>query len=73
MNRPAAVWLALAAAVLFGGSTPFIKLLIGDASALALAGLLYLGSGVGLVGPDLTHHGAPAHAQAATQQAWLVG
>ncbi len=48
MNRPAAVWLALAAAVLFGGSTPFIKLLIGDASALALAGLLYLGSGVGL-------------------------
>jgi drug/metabolite transporter (DMT)-like permease len=41
-------WLALIAAALFGGSTPFIKLLVGDMSALALAGLLYLGSGLGL-------------------------
>lgn len=43
-----AVWLALLAAALFGASTPFVKLLIGDGSALALAGLLYLGSGLGL-------------------------
>ena len=43
-----AVWLALLAAALFGASTFFVKLLIGDGSALALAGLLYLGSGLGL-------------------------
>jgi drug/metabolite transporter (DMT)-like permease len=42
------VWTALIAAVLFGGSTPFIKLLVGDFTPLALAGLLYLGSGLGL-------------------------
>lgn len=49
MKTPNAVWLALLAAALFGGSTPFVKLLIGDTSPLVLAGLLYLGSGLGLV------------------------
>ena len=40
---------ALASAALFGASTPFAKLLLGDGvSAWLLAGLLYLGSGVGL-------------------------
>lgn len=39
---------ALAAALLFGASTPFAKALLGDVSPLLLAGLLYLGSGVGL-------------------------
>ncbi|MBL6751845.1 MAG: DMT family transporter [Nevskia sp.] len=39
---------ALAAALLFGGSTPFAKLLLGDVSPILLAGLLYLGSGIGL-------------------------
>ena len=39
---------ALAAALLFGASTPLAKLLIGDVSPLLLAGLLYLGSGIGL-------------------------
>lgn len=39
---------ALAAALLFGASTPLAKLLLGDASPWLLAGLLYLGSGVGL-------------------------
>lgn len=43
---------ALGAAVLFGASTPFAKQLIGDdfatSSTFLLAGLLYLGSGVGL-------------------------
>jgi drug/metabolite transporter (DMT)-like permease len=39
---------ALAAALLFGASTPLAKLLIGDASPLMVAGLLYLGSGIGL-------------------------
>jgi drug/metabolite transporter (DMT)-like permease len=53
MTPPTAVWLALAAAALFGGSTPLIKLLVGEASALALAGMLYLGSGLGLTATRL--------------------
>jgi drug/metabolite transporter (DMT)-like permease len=39
---------ALAAALLFGASTPFAKLLVGNVQPLLLAGLLYLGSGLGL-------------------------
>ena len=39
---------ALAAAALFGASTPFAKNLIGDIPPIVLAGLLYAGSGVGL-------------------------
>ncbi|MEP7068790.1 MAG: EamA family transporter [Usitatibacter sp.] len=46
IQRP--VWAALAAAALFGGSTPFVKMLVGDISPVLLAGLLYLGSGLGL-------------------------
>ena len=42
------VWLALTAAVLFGVSAPLAKLLLGGTSPQLLAGLLYLGSGVGL-------------------------
>jgi drug/metabolite transporter (DMT)-like permease len=40
---------ALLAAALFGASTPLAKLLIGELSPVLLAGLLYLGSGIGLV------------------------
>lgn len=39
---------ALLAALLFGASTPFAKLLVGQVAPLVLAGLLYLGSGIGL-------------------------
>jgi drug/metabolite transporter (DMT)-like permease len=39
---------ALAAAALFGGSTPFAKLLLGAIDPWLLAGILYLGSGLGL-------------------------
>jgi drug/metabolite transporter (DMT)-like permease len=39
---------ALTAALLFGASTPVAKLLSGQMASLLLAGLLYLGSGVGL-------------------------
>ncbi|SFC62991.1 Permease of the drug/metabolite transporter (DMT) superfamily [Polaromonas sp. OV174] len=39
---------ALAAALLFGASTPLAKLLVGNVTPLLLAGLLYLGSGLGL-------------------------
>ncbi|HJT60590.1 MAG TPA: EamA family transporter [Burkholderiales bacterium] len=48
MNR-AAVLYALASAALFGASTPLAKLLVGEVQPLALAGLLYLGSGLGLL------------------------
>lgn len=46
MNRN--VIYALGAAALFGASTPFAKLLSGDVPPVLLAGLLYLGSGLGL-------------------------
>ncbi len=46
MNR--SVFYALAAAALFGVSTPFAKLLVGEISPVLLGGLLYLGSGIGL-------------------------
>ncbi len=39
---------ALAAAALFGASTPAAKALVGDVHPFALAGLLYAGSGLGL-------------------------
>lgn len=40
---------ALGAALLFGASTPFAKELVGQISPLLLAGLLYAGSGIGLI------------------------
>jgi len=39
---------ALAAALLFGASTPCAKLLLGEVDPWLLAGILYLGSGLGL-------------------------
>src|SRR6185312_12447059 len=45
---------ALISALLFGASTPFAKLLVGDVDPWLLAGLLYLGSGAGL---GLVHFG----------------
>ena len=48
MQRTAIVY-ALASAALFGASTPLAKLLVGEVQPLALAGLLYLGSGIGLL------------------------
>jgi drug/metabolite transporter (DMT)-like permease len=46
--RNSGVQAALAAAVLFGAGTPIAKLLLTDVSPWMLAGLLYLGSGIGL-------------------------
>ncbi|MDP3560978.1 MAG: EamA family transporter [Legionellaceae bacterium] len=40
---------ALGAAFFFGASTPFSKELVGQISPLLLAGLLYAGSGIGLI------------------------
>ena len=42
------IFAALAAALLFGASTPFAKLLIGRVEPVMLAAWLYLGSGIGL-------------------------
>jgi len=48
VNRAGGAALALTSAVLFGASTPLAKLLLDGVDPLMLAGLLYLGSGVGL-------------------------
>jgi drug/metabolite transporter (DMT)-like permease len=53
MRRDLLAWpgepLAIASAALFGASTPFAKFLLGEGiSPWLLAGLLYLGSGIGL-------------------------
>lgn len=45
----AGIAFALVSAVLFGASAPLAKLLLGRVDPWLLAGLLYLGSGVGLV------------------------
>jgi len=57
---------ALAAAVLFGASTPAAKVLLADLSPLLLAGLLYLGSGVGLSLLALTRQLRPQLRRSAT-------
>jgi drug/metabolite transporter (DMT)-like permease len=46
--RNPGVQAGIASALLFGAGTPLAKLLLGDVSPWLLAGLLYVGSGVGL-------------------------
>lgn len=56
---------ALVSAMLFGASTPFAKALLGDVPPWLMAGLLYLGVGIGLGVLRLVAHvqgGAPAEA-----------
>jgi drug/metabolite transporter (DMT)-like permease len=48
MRREQGIPLALGAALLFGASTPLAKLALSSADPLLVAGLLYLGSGIGL-------------------------
>jgi drug/metabolite transporter (DMT)-like permease len=71
---------ALIAAALFGASTPFAKLLLGDLPPIGLAGLLYLGSGLGLLAVRLAAHvwrgaygPAPETSLAARDYPWLAG
>ena len=66
---------ALAAAAFFGASTPLAKALLRDVPPALLAGLLYLGSGVGLaVARLLRDRGwrAPALDRAAWRWLWLA-
>jgi len=69
---------ALAAALLFGASTPLAKLLVGGTHPLLLAGLLYLGSGLG-VGILLAARAASRTTQPGTlriplkELPWLAG
>src|SRR3954470_11244190 len=50
--------LALLSAVLFGASTPLAKLLLGHVDPWLMAGLLYLGAGLGLAGIHLARGAA---------------
>jgi drug/metabolite transporter (DMT)-like permease len=50
LTESSGVIVALLSAVLFGITTPLAKLLLADTSPVLLAGLLYLGSGLGLAG-----------------------
>lgn len=62
---------ALGAALLFGAGTPFAKLLLDAVSPWLLAGLLYLGAGVGLAVLRRARGTAPARL-AATDARWLA-
>lgn len=64
---------ALAAAFLFGASTPFAKQLLREISPVLLAGLLYLGSGVGLGLIRLIRdHGWHTPAMSGREWLWLL-
>lgn len=51
---PPGILLALSSAALFGASTPFAKLLLGAVDPWMMAGLLYLGAGIGLAAVHLS-------------------
>lgn len=68
------VFYALAAAALFGASTPLAKLLGADTPPILLAGLLYLGSGLGLALVRLIRdHGWQRSGLTAQEWPWLIG
>ena len=72
MNRN--VIYALGAAALFGASTPFAKLLTGDMPPVLLAGLLYLGSGLGLsVARTIRDGGFKPSGLTKSEWPWLLG
>lgn len=65
---------ATAAAALFGASTPFAKVLVGELPPMLLAGLLYLGSGLGLVLLRLARdRGWKASGMSAREWLWFLG
>jgi drug/metabolite transporter (DMT)-like permease len=73
-DLPRGVVLALTAAVLFGASAPFAKLLLAGATPQLLAGLLYLGSGTGLAIVWLARRGASKETPLTRRDLpWLAG
>lgn len=70
--RQSGVAAALLAALLFGAGTPLAKLLLRNLSPWLLAGLLYLGSGVGLTLYRLFIRAEPVRLPRA-ELPWLVG
>lgn len=69
---PAGVGAALLAAALFGAGTPLAKTLMAGIEPWMLAGLLYLGSGIGLLLLRLVRH-APSARLGAGDWPWLAG
>lgn len=70
--RRTGVAAALAAALLFGAGTPLAKLLLTDVGPWLLAGLLYLGAGLGLLLWRCLRH-APRVRLARGEAPWLAG
>lgn len=72
---PRGIAAAALAALLFGLSTPFAKLLLAEMPPVLLAGLLYLGSGLGLTALRSAWRlqGADAAALATADVPWLAG
>jgi drug/metabolite transporter (DMT)-like permease len=70
--RNPGVLAALGAAALFGASTPVAKLLLDATSPWLLAGLLYLGSGLGLLIVRLATRSASVSVPR-TERLWLAG
>jgi drug/metabolite transporter (DMT)-like permease len=68
-----APFIALLSAAMFGLSTPLAKLLVGDVSPWLLAGLLYLGSGVGLTALYLLRGASGEAGLARADLPWLAG
>jgi drug/metabolite transporter (DMT)-like permease len=58
MTRNIGILLALLSAMLFGASTPLAKIFMGSVSPWLMAGLLYLGAGLGLAAVELSRRAA---------------
>ena len=71
--RRRAIAYALLSAALFGASTPLAKLLVGSVAPLALAGILYLGSGIGLAGWLAMRKARTSPNLSARDLPWLAG
>ena len=72
LTLPAGVGAALLAAALFGAGTPLAKALMGSVSPWMMAGLLYLGSGLGLALLRVIRR-APSVRLESGEWPWLAG
>lgn len=68
----AGIWAALGAALLFGAGAPLAKMLLVTAGPWMLAGIVYLGSGLGLMAYRIVVQAPPARL-AAGEAKWLAG